>query len=673
MGGGAARRAGARKKAWTTHLPEALRAELDLPEHHRTLGLATGTRGPSRKEIRKERRQQKKHRNLVQATRKFDSSSAEARASAPVTREESDCQAESKHIFSRSNMTKSADQANATRQRQTSKKRQHVPSNFELMLKERGLLDGSGGAARDQLDDHIEELERKLGVRGGTGRRGKQRLAKEFLQDGLDAFNAHSQAAPANEGSTTKTSSHEPYGSDLSHDEHEYEGDTLGALAALDSLEAGSEDGDAEGDEDEGDRADSEDDISIGSSADGDVEDDKDADQNGDDGDDDDDDHGDDDGCDASSDDSGNDSGRDGCLDIDSDVDNEVEESDGDDGDSICHGVSVPVAPEGRGAANEKGMNTDSASQMPSCTTRLFGAYVPPAARIKDETAIEAAQASNSRRLRGLLNKLTESTMQSVCADIARLFGSGHGSSQGMNTVFAHCILNSCLSETQVLASLIVLYATLVRALSIQLGLNILTTVVEATVKAFDRAHAAHGDAVRQGFVCCNAALLLGHLYNFGSLHATLIYELIRRLVLSFSESDLQVLIVVLRAVGAQLRMDDPAALKTIILDVHSKAAAGRGYTDESLAPTASAHGLPTAVLSARAKVFVSMLTDLKNNKQRAKELGSAEGATGRLRKWLKQLTASTSGRAIAAFKVSWDELVNAESCGRWWVVGGGW
>ena len=73
------------------------------------------------------------------------------------------------------------------------------------------------------------------------------------------------------------------------------------------------------------------------------------------------------------------------------------------------------------------------------------------------------------------------------------------------------------------------------------------------------------------------AALLLAHLYNFGGVHANLIYELIRRLVKGFREAELQMLIVVLKAIGGQLRADDPLALKEIILEVQSRAAVAEG------------------------------------------------------------------------------------------------
>jgi len=77
--------------------------------------------------------------------------------------------------------------------------------------------------------------------------------------------------------------------------------------------------------------------------------------------------------------------------------------------------------------------------------------------------------------------------------------------------------------------------------------------------------------------------------------------------------------------------------------------------------------------LSARARVFVSMLVELKNNKHRAKEREAAEGTLGRLQKVLRQLASSGSVSEPPPFTVKWAELTDADTHGRWWLVGGAW
>lgn len=129
-------------------------------------------------------------------------------------------------------------------------------------------------------------------------------------------------------------------------------------------------------------------------------------------------------------------------------------------------------------------------------------------------------------------------------------------------------------------------------------------------------------------------------------------------------------LIIILRAVGSQLRADDPGALKEIILDVQSKSSAQAAVAEVDAMASTSAEA---SGQSARARVFLSMLNDLKNNKQKARDLGVADGALPRLRKWLKTLGSAAGAHEPAAFKVGWEELVHANSRGRWWVIGSAW
>ena len=59
------------------------------------------------------------------------------------------------------------------------------------MLRERGVLkstegSGAGGQSMDAIDDHIDDLERKLGLKKGkTAKAAKQRLERELAEDGL--------------------------------------------------------------------------------------------------------------------------------------------------------------------------------------------------------------------------------------------------------------------------------------------------------------------------------------------------------------------------------------------------------------------------------------------------------------------------------------------------------
>ena len=258
------------------------------------------------------------------------------------------------------------------------------------------------------------------------------------------------------------------------------------------------------------------------------------------------------------------------------------------------------------------------------------------------------------RRLRGLLNRMSEQNIDSVTAEVAQLFG--QSSQRLLAKALTASIMGSCLSEAQVLAPLVLLNAALLRGLSLRAhAAELVPRFVEDLVGELQR---ALDDGHREQ-AASNALLFVASLYNLGALHCKLLYELIGELVRRFGEIELSLLCLLLRSVGPQLRADDPAALRDIILQVQQQEAAQAVVGD----------GAP----SQRMRVFVQMVYDLKNNRARKQEQVAADGALGRLQKWAKALEGSAQASNAPPFKVGWTELLEAGTRGRWWLVGSAW
>lgn len=142
--------------------------------------------------------------------------------------------------------------------------------------------------------------------------------------------------------------------------------------------------------------------------------------------------------------------------------------------------------------------------------------------------------------------------------------------------------------------------------------------------------------------------------------------------MLQLGELELELLVKLLTAVGPQLRTDDPTALKEIIVLVN--AAAQPSQDDKHAASSANATLAPAkqAPSSARLRVLLDMIVELKNNRQKATRRGTNAQALQRLQKAL-QFIGNREGSIPLAFKVSWEELKDAERKGRWWLVGSAW
>lgn len=195
-----------------------------------------------------------------------------------------------------------------------------------------------------------------------------------------------------------------------------------------------------------------------------------------------------------------------------------------------------------------------------------------------------------------------------------------------------------------------------------------------------------------------------------------------RRLSPAFGADEMELLLLLLRHSGYQLRSDDPQALKQIIAlvkekftaatadstaDADADADAGTAVapgvngtsSNGSLAEEAGRwkaafgarassspsspsqpgdydNGSTNAVVGgSRARYILDTILELQSNKRsRIQEQGQESGR--RVRKWLGSVKAAKgggSGGGDASLRVTWAELVSTESKGRWWRVGAAW
>lgn len=85
------------------------------------------------------------------------------------------------------------------------------------------------------------------------------------------------------------------------------------------------------------------------------------------------------------------------------------------------------------------------------------------------------------------------------------------------------------------------------------------------------------------GKECCNLASMLAHLYNFQVVHSLLLFDVLKRLLSSFTPEDLELVLLMLRNVGFSLRKDDPLGLKELICEAQRKAGAeGSRFSDQT-------------------------------------------------------------------------------------------
>ncbi|KAJ9099690.1 hypothetical protein QFC20_005622 [Naganishia adeliensis] len=298
--------------------------------------------------------------------------------------------------------------------------------------------------------------------------------------------------------------------------------------------------------------------------------------------------------------------------------------------------------------------------------------YIPPHLRNlipkTDEPKVEKTveQIKLERKLQGLLNKLSEANIESILNEIEALYRDH--SRNSVTSTITDLVINLISDRANLLDSFVILYATLLAALykvkGLEFGAHVIQTLVLKYNALVNQLHGTAQEEEQAGKQPLNMLTLIAELYNFQVISCRLIYDLIRGFIdtlvpqggVTGVEFPVEGLLKVLRASGSQLRTDDPSSLKDIVQLVQQKTAGQE------------------AKMTTRAKFMVETLVNVKNNKMRAIPGGEiAAEATQKMKRFLGGLTKKRHILAHEPIRVTLDDLLNAETKGKWWLVGAAW
>jgi nucleolar MIF4G domain-containing protein 1 len=300
--------------------------------------------------------------------------------------------------------------------------------------------------------------------------------------------------------------------------------------------------------------------------------------------------------------------------------------------------------------------------------------YVPPHLRKKREGDDEAERERRklvNRSLNNALNRLSEDTLISVAQQVAQVYSSNP--SQLVHELIWKNAKDACVGPPMIMSGLIPLYTGCIIGVhfqtgdTVQVGETILENVVTDLwdrLKSWRNSESNNHDGQQREMESkqiCNLVLILGYLYNFNVVHCSLMYDVVRHLIESFSEVDIECLLILLSHCGRSLRSDDPLALKEIVLLVQKKNSQNA-----------------KVVSSSRADYMISAIMDLKNNRRKKQDTVYSE-QTIKFRKILGQIKSSAAKSGVskssseASLRISLNDILNAETKGRWWKVGASW
>nr|XP_027807108.1 nucleolar MIF4G domain-containing protein 1 [Marmota flaviventris] len=279
--------------------------------------------------------------------------------------------------------------------------------------------------------------------------------------------------------------------------------------------------------------------------------------------------------------------------------------------------------------------------------------YIPPRLRPAQETVDERRKEELERlkkHVKGLINRLSEPNMASISGQLEELYMAN--SRKDMNDTLTAALLGACVTAAAMPSRLMMEHVLLVSILHHTVGIEVGACFLEAVVRKFDDVYRNGGE----GKECDNLFTIIAHLYNFHVVQSLLIFDILKKLISTFTEKDIELILLMLKNVGFALRKDDALSLKELITDAQAKASgAGSMFQDQT-----------------RVRFMLETMLALKNNDMR-KIPGYDPEPVERLRKVQRALVRSASSGSETQLRISWDGLLNAEQTGRWWIVGSAW
>jgi nucleolar MIF4G domain-containing protein 1 len=275
--------------------------------------------------------------------------------------------------------------------------------------------------------------------------------------------------------------------------------------------------------------------------------------------------------------------------------------------------------------------------------------YIPPPKmhKMAQEEGREVSK-ELKRKVKGLINRLSEPNLPSLLSQMEQLYT--QNSRNEMNTALSDALFQACVPPTLLPSKFALEHMALVAALTAKVGSEVGAHILQYLAVKLDSY--LHLEGYGPGKEADNILQLIAHLYNFKVVHCLLVYDIIKRLIESFAERDIELLLLLLKNVGMAIRKDDPSSLKDIVIQIQSKA---------------SKHTID----SSRMKFMLETISALRTNNARKipnYDPSNVEHMLKVLRGLLPPGSLSES-----TLKISFSDLLNAKERGRWWIVGSAW
>ncbi|VFR03496.1 unnamed protein product [Cuscuta campestris] len=249
------------------------------------------------------------------------------------------------------------------------------------------------------------------------------------------------------------------------------------------------------------------------------------------------------------------------------------------------------------------------------------------------------------KQVRGLLNRLSESNVESITGEVSTIV---HTAGRSLcSSIISEEVLASCSGGPRGNEQYAAVFAAFVAGMSCLVGIDFGAKILASLAKTFEEEYLKEDMSLR------NLTLLLSYLYIFGVFSSDLIYDFLVMLSKRLTEADVATILSVLQCCGMKLRGDDPIAMKNFIMSIQNR------VNELKTLPTdaQSNHN------SKRMEFMLQTICEIKNNKKKPKE---ETVQLTRIKKWLQKLRVDD----IILRGLKWCKLIDPDKRGQWWLSG---
>ncbi|XP_068635557.1 uncharacterized protein [Aristolochia californica] len=277
-----------------------------------------------------------------------------------------------------------------------------------------------------------------------------------------------------------------------------------------------------------------------------------------------------------------------------------------------------------------------------------IGKYVAPHMRSRRGSESEE-YAQIRRQVRGLLNRLSESNIESITDEISTIFRSV------VRTVGCQIVgeevLSSCSGGPRGNEQYAAVFAAFVAGMTCLVGIDFSAKLMASLAQSSEDEYRKEDSLSLR-----NLTLLLSYLCIFGVCSSDLLYDFLFVLSQRMTELDVSTILTVLQCCGMKLRGDDPAAMKDFIRNIQNR------VNELKNSPGSTIDGRPK-INNKRMEFMLDTICDIKNNKRRSKEDPAHHT---RIKKWLQKLRVEN----VVLRGLKWSKLLDPQKKGQWWFSG---